>query len=146
MSSSGEISGALVSITETNWVRLEKLFEESMAVHVTVVSPSGKNSGASFVIEAISPLSVAVASPRSTSFCSKLVASITIFSGTCKIGNIVSKTVIFCSMLAVFPPTSVAVQVTIVSPIEKNSGASFVIETTPKMSSALGACNSTILS
>ena len=51
MSSSDEISGAVVSITETVWVRLEKLFEESMAVHVTVVSPNEKNSGASFVIE-----------------------------------------------------------------------------------------------
>ena len=136
----------MVSITETDWVRLEKLFEESMAVHVTVVSPSGKNSGASFVIDAISPLSVAVASPKWTSLCSKLVASSTISSGTCKIGNMVSKTVIFCSMLDVFPPTSVAVQVTMVSPIGKNSGALFVTETTPKVSSALGACNSIILS
>jgi len=53
----------VISITETNWVRLEKLFDESMVVHVTTVSPIGKNSGASFVIETISPLSVDVASP-----------------------------------------------------------------------------------
>ena len=68
MSSSGEISGAVVSITETNCVRLEKLFDESTTVHVTIVSPIGKNSGESFVIEVISPLSVAVASPKFTSF------------------------------------------------------------------------------
>ena len=45
-----------------------------------------------------------------------------------------------------FPPISVAVHVTMVSPIGKNSGASFVIETTPKISSAIGCCNSTIFS
>ena len=67
-------------------------------------------------------------------------------TGISKIGNVVSRTVIVCSMLAVFPPTSVAVQVTIVSPTGKNSGASFVTETTPKMSSAVGASNFTILS
>ena len=64
MSAGVRISGAVVSTTVTSCVRLEKLFEESIAVHVTVVSPSGKASGASFVIEAISPLSVAVASPK----------------------------------------------------------------------------------
>ena len=56
ISSKGEISGAIVSTTVISCVRLKKLFEESMAVHVTVVSPNGKTSGASFVIEAISPL------------------------------------------------------------------------------------------
>ena len=64
MSASGKISGAVVSITVTSWVRLEKLFEESKAVQVTVVSPSGKTSGALLVTQAISPLSVAVASPK----------------------------------------------------------------------------------
>ena len=64
MSAGAEISGAVVSTTVTSCVRLEKLFEESKTVHVTVVSPSGKNSGASFMIESISPLSAAVASPR----------------------------------------------------------------------------------
>jgi len=42
ISSNGKISGAVVSITETNCVRLEKLFDESMVVHVTTVSPIGK--------------------------------------------------------------------------------------------------------
>ena len=68
MSSGAKTSGAVVSTTVISCVRLEKLFEESIAVHVTVVSPSGKTSGASFVIETISPLSTAVASPKSTSF------------------------------------------------------------------------------
>ena len=82
----------------------------------------------------ISPLSVAVASPKSTSLFSILVASITISSGACKIGVVVSTTITFCSVVDAFPATSVAVHVTIVSPSGKNSGASLAIEITPKIS------------
>ena len=46
--------GAVVSTTETVCVAVAKLPDESVAVHVTVVSPSGNESGASFVIEIIS--------------------------------------------------------------------------------------------
>ena len=43
MSVGAKISGAVVSTTVTNCARLEKLFEESMTVHVTIVSPNEKN-------------------------------------------------------------------------------------------------------
>ncbi len=55
-------------------------------------------------------------------------------SGICKIGEMVSMMVTLCSVLTVFPDSSVAIQVTVVSPMEKNSGASFVIEIAPIMS------------
>ena len=119
--------------------------EESDTVQVTIVSPSAKNSGASFMIDIISPLSVAIDSPNWTLFWSLLVASTITSSGTCKIGEIVSIMVTLCSVLTVFPDSSVAVQVTVVSPTGKNSGASLVIETSPIMSRASGDCNSIIL-
>ena len=47
-------SGAVVSTTETVWVAVAEFPDESVAVHVTTVSPSGKVSGASLVTDAIS--------------------------------------------------------------------------------------------
>ena len=43
-----------MSTTETVWVAVAEFPDESVAVHVTMVSPSGKVSGASFVTDAIS--------------------------------------------------------------------------------------------
>ncbi len=82
----------------------------------------------------ITPLSVALTSPKSTSLLSILVASIIMSSGACKIGNVLSTTITFCSVVDVLPTTSVAVHVTKVSPSGKNSGALLIIETTPKIS------------
>ena len=45
--------GADVSTTETVCVAIAKLPDESVAVHVMVVSPSGNESGASLVTDAI---------------------------------------------------------------------------------------------
>ena len=67
--------GAVVSTTETVCVDIAKLPDESVAVHVTVVSPSGNESGASFVIEIISTESLAVDIPMSAKFPSMPVAS-----------------------------------------------------------------------
>ena len=145
-SSSGKTSGAVVSTTETNCVSFETFPEASAADQVTIVSPIAKNCDASFIIETISPLSETVASPKLISFWLRLVASITISSGARKIGIIVSVIVTFCTKFDTFPAKSVAVHVTTVSPIGKNSGASLVITTSPKVSAALGACNSTMLS
>ena len=63
-SPTGKISGVVVSTIETVWVAVAEFPDESVAVHVTTVSPSGKVSGASLVTEAMSILSVAVASPK----------------------------------------------------------------------------------
>ena len=51
-------AGTVVSTTETVWVAVAEFPDESVAVHVTMVSPSGKVSGASFVTDAISTRSV----------------------------------------------------------------------------------------
>ena len=45
--------GGVVSTTETVCVAVEELPDESVAVHVMVVSPSGNESGASLVTDAI---------------------------------------------------------------------------------------------
>ena len=68
-----------------------------------------------------------------------------ISSGACKTGIVESSMVIFCAKFDVFPVKSVAVHVTIVSPMGKNSGASLVTMTLPKVSTALGSCNSIML-
>ena len=46
--------GEIVSTTLTNCSALVVFPDVSVTVHVTVVSPSGKNSGASFTSDAIS--------------------------------------------------------------------------------------------
>ena len=58
------------------------------------------------------------------------------------VGGFVSTTIIFCITLTEFVATSVAVQVTKVSPSGKTSGASFVIDMTPTASVARGDSNS----
>ena len=68
ISSSGKISGVVVSTTVTVWAAVAEFPDESVAVHVTMVSPSGKVSGASLVTEITSILSVAVTSSKLISF------------------------------------------------------------------------------
>ena len=48
MSAGAVITGLVVSCTVTFWVAVEMFPEESVAVQVTVVSPNGKDFGASF--------------------------------------------------------------------------------------------------
>ena len=69
------ILGALVSTTETFCIAMAKLPEESVAVHLTIVSPSGNESGASLVTEIISTESLVVGVPTSAKFPSIPVAS-----------------------------------------------------------------------
>ena len=80
------------------------------------------------VSEEIPDISSACASPISTRVFWRLVASTVFWSGTVILGDVVSTIVTLCSILDSFPATSVAVHVTIVSPIGKNSGALFVME------------------
>ena len=70
--------------------------EASVAVHVTMVSPNGKNSGASLVMESISEISSTSNSPKSSTLVLIPVASISIFSGIIKTGSMVSTTFTFC--------------------------------------------------
>ncbi len=66
----------------------------SVAVQVTIVSPIGKSSGASFTIESKPITSVADASPSKIVMPSGPVASAVIFSGTRISGEVVSTIVI----------------------------------------------------
>ena len=60
--------GAIVSTIVTNCVLDMEFPEVSVAVHVTMVSPNGKNSGASFSIAKTPTISELCASPRITEF------------------------------------------------------------------------------
>ena len=62
----------------------------SVAVHVTVVSPNGKTSGALLEIEGISTRSLETGLPSATVFESADVASAVIESGAVMIGDVVS--------------------------------------------------------
>ncbi len=74
---------------------------------------------------------------------SRLDASTVIFAGALIFGALVSVTVIFWIAVAVFFATSVAVQVTIVSPRGNEAGASFVTDKTPTKSVTAGVLRST---
>ena len=67
--------------------------EESVAVQITIVSPSGNTSGASLVIDVTSIMSVDSEIPILTGFASRLIASCIIDSGAIRIGEVVSTTV-----------------------------------------------------
>ena len=59
------------------------------------------------------------------------------------VGNVSSSTVTICIQVAVFPEASVAVQVTVVLPKEKATGALLVTEATEQLSLATGVTNTT---
>ena len=95
----------------------------SVAVHVIVVSPSGKTSGASFEIDGVSTRSLETGLPSTTMFESADVASAVTESGAVMLGAVVSTTVTVWIALAELPDESTTVQVTVVSPTGKTSGA-----------------------
>ena len=82
--------GAIVSTTETVCVDVAKLLDESVAVHVTVVSPSGNESGASLVTVLTSIISSIITRPNSISVTKLPVASTTISEGESISGTVVS--------------------------------------------------------
>ena len=102
--------------------------DESVAVHVITVSPSGNVSGESLVIEIISTVSLAVPRPISAKFPSAPLASIVMLSGAVTLGAVVSTTVTVWVAVEELPDESVAVHVTVVLPNENESGLSLVID------------------
>ncbi|CAI8186658.1 MAG: Uncharacterised protein [Candidatus Nitrosopelagicus brevis] len=117
--------------------------EESVAVQVTIVSPSGNTSGASLVTDDISTSSDVSGVTNSRVFCSKLDASIIRSSENAIRGAVESTKIIDWLRFEMFPITSVAVQVTIVSPSGNTSGASLVTDITPTSSYISGIVNVT---
>jgi hypothetical protein len=114
-------TGAVVSRTVT-----VKLFDpvlplESCAVQVTVVAPMGNvapEPGEHDGVRAPSTSSFALAE-KLTAAPPEPVASVVMFPGTVTIGETPSVTVTVKEALPVFPPLSVAVQVTVVVPTTK---------------------------
>ena len=79
-----------MSTTETVCVAVAKLPDESVAVHVTVVSPSGNESGASLVTALTPIISSAMAVPNCIPVTDGAVASTTISDGENISGTVVS--------------------------------------------------------
>ena len=119
------ITGKIVSETVIFCVILDEFPDSSVAIHVTVVSPSGKNSGALLVIDEIPTRSYVDGTSSSTELEFAFCASDVMFDGIINSGLVVSTILTNCSALVVFPDVSVTVHVTVVSPSGKNSGASF---------------------
>ena len=86
----------------------------SVTVHVTVVSPSGKNSGALFDTISIDTESNVSGIPILTIFLSNDSASVLISDGDAITGRIVSETITCWVILDEFPDSSVAIHVTVV--------------------------------
>ena len=107
-----------------------ELPDESTPVQVTIVSPSGNDSGASFVMVTSLTESVVVGSPSEILFSVVDVASNCTSDGEVMVGAMVSCTVMVWVAVAELPAASVAVQVIVVTPSLKWSGASLVTETT----------------
>ena len=81
----------------------DELPDSSVAVHVTMVSPSGNTSGASFVMDEIPSKSYANGVSNTTEFEDAFCASNNMFEGVKNSGDVVSTTVINWVVLAIFP-------------------------------------------
>ena len=139
-------TGEVVSTTVMVWVAEAELPEKSVAVQITIVSPSGNTSGASLVTvgwESITSSDVGI--PVSISTPNLSYISTWISFGATIDGVVVSITEICCESEAELPEESVAVQVTIVSPSGNTSGASLVMDMTSTSSDALTPIRSMIL-
>ena len=133
----------MVSTTETVWVAVAEFPDESVAVHVTTVSPSGKVSGASLVTVSTWIISYAVASPSSTSVSERPVASTIISEGREISGPLVSTIVTTWVSVETLPDVSTTVHVTVVLPNGNESGISLVTDSIPTWS-VVSACPSSM--
>ena len=137
----GSIRGGVVSLTSTDCLAVAALPAASAAVHVTTVVPIGNTGGASLSSEATPTASVALAAPMSTAAPSGDSASAVTSGGARSDGGAVSRTVISCAAVAVFPAASVAVQVSTVAPSGRTGGASLSSVTGPARSDDAGSSN-----
>ena len=132
------IVGNTLSFTVTNCSQVAMLPELSTTVQVTTVVPKGNARGASLVTEATPQLSAVVGVPKITPVAVQVVlVTVTMFAGHIIVGLTLSVMVTVWVLVVAFPEASVAVQVTVVFPIGKAAGASFVI-TTEQLSLYIG--------
>jgi hypothetical protein len=133
------IVGFVLSITITACVAEAVLPAPSVTVQITVVVPSGKIAGALFVTDATVQLSDVIGMPKFAIPAPHDAFALTVnASGAIIVGLMSSNTTTNCKAVAVFPLLSVTVQVTVVVPIGKISGALFVILAMPQLSSVTG--------
>ena len=121
--------GGVESITVT-YCTSEAVFPlRSVAVQVTAVMPIGNTVGALLLIEGLEQLSVAVAVPSETPVAWQAVARVATLTsaGAVITGATDSKMVINCVAVVVFPAASLTVQITVVLPMAKVSGALLLI-------------------
>jgi hypothetical protein len=115
------ITGALVSATVTVNCALAELPRLSAAVHVTLVLPSAKVAplaGVQATVTAPSTMSVAD-DVKVNAAPAALVASTVAFDGIVNTGAMVSTTVTVNDCVVLFPATSLAAQLTVVTPSAK---------------------------
>ena len=116
-----------MSLTVTNWAAVDELPLSSVAVQVTVVVPNGKCVGASLVtvIDA-SQTSLTTGEPRAAGGPMVIVHSKVKSGGAVMWGGVVSLIVTDCVAIDELPLSSVAVQMTMVTPSENFAGALLV--------------------
>ena len=117
-------SGFVVSTIVTSCSAVEAFPFASVAVQVTLVVPIGKSAGASLVTSTLK-ISIAFAISMFRGVLTA-VASAVIATGAVNSGFVVSSIITFCDPVVIFPFLSVAVQVIVVVPTGKSTGASFV--------------------
>ena len=137
--------GFEASVIVTNCVAVAVLPLASVTVQVTVVAPIGNVVGALFVTLATEQLSEVAGVPKET-FNAKqpLLVVVVTANGAVIVGIVVSLTVTVCVLIVTFPDPSVAVQVTVVTPIGYVAGALLINVTVVQLSVATGAVNETV--
>ncbi len=111
------IVGLTLSVTVTTWVAVAVLPLPSVTVHVTVVFPKGNADGASLDVPATEQLSAVTGVPKFTPVAVQpvLVVALTA-AGAVMVGFWVSVTITDWLHVAVLPPPSVTVHITVVVP------------------------------
>jgi hypothetical protein len=131
--------GFVLSTTVTVCVAVAVRPEPSITVQVIVVVPNEKVEGALFVTLATEQLSAVTGVPNAKPVTAhEAVAFIVIFAGAVMVGFTLSITVITCVAVDVFPEPSVTVQVTVVFPNGKATGALFDTEAILQLSFVKG--------
>src|SRR6185369_3381270 len=145
--SAGQVMVGIVGwLTTTSCWQMAMFPLLSVTVQVTRLVPAGKMAGALFVTDATpEQLSVVTGVPSATLVAlHPELADTTTLGGQVMAGGVRSRTTTSCWQLAEFPPTSVAVQVTIFVPSGKLAGA-LLVTVTAQLSVVMGTPSATLV-
>src|SRR5256885_6707950 len=119
----------------------------SVTVQVTVLVPTGKRDGASFVTVTGPQLSATVGVPRVTLVAPHRPADVLTVTraGQEIVGSCVSLTITVWGQVALLPWLSVTVQITVLVPTGKSEGALLVTVTGPQLSATVGVPRATLV-